>query len=213
MDRLFNEAGNLMTEKPKSDKVDLIPEKTFKCRYCEFEYDSKSARAGHEQWCDNNPESKKIDVIPEKIFKCQFCEFEYDSKSARAGHEQWCDDNPNTRKTNPLKSKTNLESKKIDLIPEKEIFYCQFCEQEWDNDRSKIQHERWCSKNPNQRQYRKIKTEDKKPEKRKAKIKPKIETLKGIDIIKELREFDKVFGLTDKQIVKYIRDKMENDEM
>lgn len=215
MDRLFDEAGNLITERLGSKKINKSPEKTFKCQFCEFEYDSKSARAGHERWCDNNPKSKKINKSPEKIFKCQFCESEYDSKSAKAGHEQWCDDNPNTRKT-----KTKPESKKIALIPEKEIFYCQFCEQEWDKNRSKIQHERWCKKNPNPRQYRNKRfsfqePEKKKPKKKqeKAKIKSKTKIPKGNNIIKELKEFDKTFGLTDEQIVKYIRDKIDHDKM
>ncbi len=97
------------------------------------------------------------------------------------------------------------------VIPEKEFFCCQYCDEEWDKKKSKSQHERWCSKNPNQRKYRRT-AAVKKP-KKKAKNKSKTKTPKVIDIIKELRDFDKIFGLTDEQIVKYMRKKieMEND--
>lgn len=99
----------------------------------------------------------------------------------------------------------NLITKKTKsdkVIPEKEVFCCRYCDEEWDKKRSKSQHERWCSKNPNQRKYRKV-ISIKKPKGKKAQITPEIK--KGIDVIKELRDFNKIFGLTDEQIVKYIR--------
>jgi len=105
----------------------------------------------------------------------------------------------------------NLITKKPEsdkLIPEKEVFCCQYCEKEWDNERSNFQHERWCSNNPNKREYRK--TETVKKPKEKAQITPKTKIPKGIDIIKELRDFDKIFGLTDEQIVKYMRNKIKD---
>ncbi len=92
----------------------------------------------------------------------------------------------------------NLITKKPEsdkVIPEKEVFCCQYCEKEWDNDRSNFQHERWCDKNPNKREYRK--TETVKKPKKEDQIKTKAKISKGIDIIKELRNFDKTFGLTD----------------
>lgn len=93
--------------------------------------------------------------------------------------------------------------------PEKEVFCCQYCDEEWDKKRSKSQHERWCSNNPNQRKYRTTKSV-KKTKVRKAQITPKTKISKEIDIIKELRDFDKIFGLTDEQIVKYMRKKIED---
>ena len=56
------------------------------------------------------------------------------------------------------------------------------------------------------RKYRK--TGSVKKPKEEAQLKPKIKIPEGIDIIKELRNFDKIFGLTDEQIVKYIRIKL-----
>jgi len=94
------------------------------------------------------------------------------------------------------------------VIPEKGVFCCQYCEKEWDNKLSNIQHERWCSNNPNKRKYKKA--ESVKKPKEEAQIKPKTKIPKGIDIIKELRDFDKTFGLTDEQIVKYIRNKIKD---
>ena len=106
----------------------------------------------------------------------------------------------------------NLITKKPEsdkVIPEKEVFCCQYCDEEWDTKRSKGQHERWCDKNPNQRGYRKTGKEVKKQEKE-SQIKSKIRKPKGISIIEELRNFDKILGLTDEQIVKYIREKMKD---
>jgi len=94
------------------------------------------------------------------------------------------------------------------IINGKEVFCCQYCDEEWDKKSSRSQHEIWCSKNPNKREYRKTKTKGKKKEKE-PQVKSKTKTSKRIDIIKELRKFDKVFGLTDEQIVKYIRKKIE----
>jgi len=91
------------------------------------------------------------------------------------------------------------------VISEKEVFCCQYCDKEWDKNRSKIQHERWCSNNPNPRKYRKEGSVKDPKEKSQIKSKPK-----EIDVIKELRDFDKSFGLTDEQIVKYIRDKIKD---
>lgn len=105
----------------------------------------------------------------------------------------------------------NLITKKPEsdkVIPEKEVFCCQYCEKEWDNDRSNFQHERWCDKNPNKREYRK--TETVKKPKKEDQIKTKAKISKEIDIIKELRDFDKIFGLTDEQIVKYMRNKIKD---
>lgn len=53
----------------------------------------------------------------------------------------------------------NLITKKSEsdkVIPEKEVFCCQYCDKEWDKKVSKSQHERWCNKNPNKREYRKV---------------------------------------------------------
>jgi len=105
----------------------------------------------------------------------------------------------------------NLITKKPEsdkVIPEKEVFCCQYCEKEWDNKLSNIQHERWCDKNPNPRKYRK--EESVKKPKEKAQIRAYAKKPRKIDIIKELRDFDKTFGLTDEQIVKYIRNKIKD---
>nr|BDI55168.1 MAG: Zn finger protein [uncultured archaeon] len=101
-----------------------------------------------------------------------------------------------------------LEKEFDNLVNGKEVFCCQYCNKVWDKQVSKSQHETWCSKNPNKREYRKAEKKIKKKEKE-PQVKPKTKTPKGIDIIKELRDFDKVFGLTDEQIVRYIRDKIE----
>jgi len=148
--------------------------------------------------------TKKPKSEVEKTFKCKYCKFEYDSKSARAGHEQWCDNNPNNRKTNPLNS---IKSKPITKTNDKKgnELLCQYCESKWDSKASRTQHERWCDNNPNKREYRKTKPE--KPEEPKEEI-----IIEDNYIIKELKDFDRVFGLTDKQIVKYIREKIKSSE-
>lgn len=85
----------------------------------------------------------------------------------------------------------NLITKKtINTPPTKETYKCKYCNNEWDNKNSKSQHERWCEKNPNKRKYTK------------RKPKPK---LIDTEILQKLKAFDKDFGLTDSQIVKYIR--------
>ena len=97
---------------------------------------------------------------------------------------------------------------RTEKLPKLEGFACQFCGKAWDAEISKNRHEAWCIKNPNQRKYRKDETEvEKKPKKPKPRGRPK--TIKEYDIIKELKEFDKTFGITDEQIVKYIRGKMK----
>lgn len=100
------------------------------------------------------------------------------------------------------------------------IFKCQYCGKKWKKEKSRVQHERWCPEGPNPRTY-----------KNKEKVKPKVEPKKvegttyteramgkrpvggrpkkEVGIIKELKDFDKVFGLTDAQIIKYIRGKMK----
>ena len=101
-----------------------------------------------------------------------------------------------------------LEEEFEEIINGKKVFNCQHCGKEWISDISRIRHESWCPKNPDCRTYyKKPKTEPVKKPKKKAQSKTKISKEK--DIIKELRKFDKDFGLTDKQIVKYIRDKIK----
>lgn len=83
------------------------------------------------------------------------------------------------------------------------IYDCQYCESKWKSNASLHQHENWCKKNPNKRTYRK--KDIKKPKK---KSKKEI-IITDNNIIKDLKVFDKLFGLTDDQIVKYIRTKLE----
>ena len=97
-----------------------------------------------------------------------------------------------------------LKEELEEIINGKKVFNCQHCDKEWGSDLSRLRHESWCPKNPDGRSYYK------KPKKKvQSKPKPKIKISKGKDIIKELKEFDKTFGLTDEQIVKYIRSKMK----
>lgn len=65
---------------------------------------------------------------------------------------------------------------------EQEVFICQYCNSEWDSSRSREQHERHCIKNPES-----------------AAANRKVYT------IEEIREIDRVFKLTDKQIAKFVR--------
>jgi hypothetical protein len=90
---------------------------------------------------------------------------------------------------------------------------CKYCESKWKSKFSKERHEAWCKKNPNRRTSHWNPTTPKKPKKAK---KPKGKTgatlgrpVKINPIIKELKAFDKVFGLTDEQIAKYIRGLMK----
>ena len=85
-----------------------------------------------------------------------------------------------------------------------EFWVCQYCDSEWKSKISRDRHEAWCKKNPNRRTYKKPISEGSEVKKPKKKTPVKLKT-KPKDIIKELREFDKTFGLTDEQIVKYIR--------
>lgn len=102
-----------------------------------------------------------------------------------------------------------LEAEFNEIVNGKE-FPCQYCGKEWKSEISKLRHEPWCPKNPNQRKYRRTGTKvKKKPKRPKADPKPEGKPKKVEPIIKELREFDKTFGITDQQIVKYIRDKMK----
>ncbi len=102
-----------------------------------------------------------------------------------------------------------LEEELEEIINGKE-FPCQYCGKEWKSEISKLRHEPWCPKNPNQRKYRKTGTKvKKKPKRPKADPKPGGRHKKVEPIIEELREFDKTFGITDQQIVRYIRDKMK----
>lgn len=107
-------------------------------------------------------------------------------------------------------SETKIEDLKEELeeiVNGKEKFPCQFCEKNWKSKVSKERHEVWCPKNPNHRvSYRKPTTEVKKKPKNTKTDKPKP---KSKDIIKELKAFDKIFGLTDEQIAKYIRGLMK----
>ena len=94
----------------------------------------------------------------------------------------------------------------------KEVWCCQFCDSEWKSKVSRDRHEAWCKENPYRRtSYRKpmteVKEKLKKPKKIKKKTPLKIITLKSV--IKELKTFDKIFGLTDEQIAKYIRGLMK----
>ena len=91
---------------------------------------------------------------------------------------------------------------------------CQFCESEWKSKNSRERHEAWCKENPNGRKsYRKPVSTPKAKKSKKSKNGAKLgrppKTHKSKDIIKELKEFDKVFGLTDEQIAKYIRGLMK----
>lgn len=63
-----------------------------------------------------------------------------------------------------------------------EVFICKYCETEWDNSRSRSQHERWCAKNPKS-----------------------VVSQRKVYSIEEIREIDRLFKLTDKQIAKFVR--------
>lgn len=76
--------------------------------------------------------------------------------------------------------KLKKELKEMKAVNGENKFYCTYCESEWDTNRGKTHHERHCPENPN------------KPKKRSYSI-------------EEIREIDKVFGLTDAQIAKFIR--------
>ena len=65
---------------------------------------------------------------------------------------------------------------------EKEVFTCRYCESEWDSGRSKGQHERHCVKNPES-----------------------VAANRKVYSIEEIREIDRLFKLTDKQIAKFVR--------
>ena len=93
---------------------------------------------------------------------------------------------------------------------EPDEFRCHYCGKQWTSKISKDRHESWCEDNPNRRKHHKNPVSEPKNEKKETRAKPRgrPKNLKEKDIIKELREFDKTFGLTDEQIVKYIRGKM-----
>ena len=74
---------------------------------------------------------------------------------------------------------------------EKEKFTCSYCGDEWEKKTSKTQHERWCKSNPNARKH---------------KNDPKVKNpLRKEFTIKDIKEIDRVFGLTDEQIANFIR--------
>jgi len=106
-------------------------------------------------------------------------------------------------------NKVKKLEKEFNEIVNGKKFHCQYCDKEWDNDISRVRHESWCVKNPDHRKYyRKPESEVKNP-KKKVQTKSKTKISKENNIIKELRNFDKTFGLTDEQIVKYIRNKIK----
>ena len=94
-----------------------------------------------------------------------------------------------------------------EIINKKKFFNCRYCDKEWGSDLSRLRHESWCPKNPDGRLYYKkpTKVPVKKPKK---KVQSKTKISKGKDIINVLRGFDKTFGLTEEQMVKYIRKKI-----
>lgn len=99
------------------------------------------------------------------------------------------------------------------LIPRKKGFCCKYCDKEWEREISKTRHESWCPKNPHRRKYyRKNEGEKPKVEPNPNKI-PKIEAENKVILqmdkftVEELRKIDRSFGLTDEQIVNYIRGK------
>jgi len=111
-----------------------------------------------------------------------------------------------TKKPEPDKLET-LKEEFETIVNGKKVFHCEFCRKEWDNNLSNRQHESWCEENPNRRTYRKNGKKGKtKTTITKIRKPPKPKPKK--DIIKELNAFNKVFCLTDKQIVDYIRKKM-----
>jgi hypothetical protein len=65
---------------------------------------------------------------------------------------------------------------------EKETFKCKYCKSEWDSSRSRGQHERHCVKNPES-----------------------VAANRKVYSIEEIREIDRIFKLTDKQIAKFVR--------
>ncbi len=120
--------------------------------------------------------------------------------------------------TTPPKIK-ELEAELEEIINGKKVFCCKYegCNKEWKSEISRLRHESWCPKNPKHRvSNRKPETEPKKKPKKPKK--PKALNAKGkvgrppkkkppTFTVNDLRNIDKVFGLTDKQIIKYIRGK------
>ena len=119
---------------------------------------------------------------------------------------------------NPKSDKIKeLEKEFENVINGNKAFHCKYCDKGWDKKMSNIQHQRWCPKNPNPRTYRKGSVKKKKAKKtktkpegeKKPKDRPKKEVILqlGEFTVEDLRRIDKIFGLTDKEIIDYIRGK------
>lgn len=109
---------------------------------------------------------------------------------------------------NPKSDKIKeLEKEFENVINGNKVFHCKYCDKGWDKERSNTQHERWCPKNPNPRTYRNKGSKKKKA--KKPKIKPKLDAILQSEefTVEDLRRIDKIFGLTDKEIIDYIRGK------
>lgn len=111
--------------------------KTYKCKYCNEEFDSAQKLGGHVTYCKSNPNIKKnlenlsearknIDfdkLIIENICKCKFCGKEVHGTGCLTLHEKHCHQNPNYvkkivtphGKSHPAwnKGKTALEDERI----------------------------------------------------------------------------------------------------
>ena len=80
-----------------------------------------------------------------------------------------------------------------------EGFPCKYCGKVWEKNSSKIQHERWCEKNPNPRKISNNPKEISPGEKNRS-HKKKIS-------LHDLRKLIKTFNLTDQQIANFVRGK------
>ncbi len=116
--------------------------------------------------------------------------------------------------TKPPKIK-ELEEELEEIINGKNDVICSYCNRIWKSKTSRLRHEAWCPDNPNHRvSYRKPETKPKKKPKkpkasdakRKVGRPPKKHQWEAFTV-DDLRNIDKVFGLTDKEIIEYIRGK------
>lgn len=111
-----------------------------------------------------------------------------------------------------------LEEELDNIINGKKNVVCSYCGKIWKSELSKLRHETWCRKNPNRRashwntppaNAKKKPKKPKTPKTPKGKIgrPPKKIVLHQWEefSIDDLRNIDKVFGLTDKQLIEYIR--------